>query len=333
MARTLPVGTLVKYTTLRQLQVFEAVARLSSFTRAADELYLAQPTVSMQIKKLADSIGHPLFEQSGGRIQMTEMGKEVYTTCHDVFGALENLEMKIAAVEGMKRGRLKIAVLTSAKYLGPHVIGGFHRVYPEIDIELKVTNRENLLKRVHRHDDDLYILGKPPEGLDAEAFPLLPNPLVVMARYDHPLAREKHIPLKRLIQEPLIMREQGSGTRAAFEQLVASKGMTLPAAKMEFASNEAIKQAIVADLGVSVMSRQSLVLEGENGPISILDVQGFPIERDWYVLHPKGRKLSIVAEAFIDFVRNEGRTSIENFEASMKDLRFRLGPEENLPTG
>ena len=132
--------------------MFEAVARLGSFTRAADELYLAQPTVSMQIKKLADSIGHPLLEQVGGTAQMTEMGKEVYTACHDVFGALENLEMKIAAFEGMKRGRLKIAVLTSAKYLGPHVLGDFHRHFPDIDVELKVTNRENLLKRTSNND-------------------------------------------------------------------------------------------------------------------------------------------------------------------------------------
>ena len=328
MARTLPVGTLIKYTTLRQLQVFEAVARLGSYTRAADELYLAQPTVSMQIKKLADSIGHPLLEQIGGQAQMTEMGKEVYTACHDVFAALENLEMKIAAVEGMKRGRLKIAVLTSAKYLGPHVLGGFHRVFPDIDVELKVTNRENLLKRIHRHDDDLYIMGKPPEGFDAESFPLLPNPLVPMARYDHPLVGKKNVPLETLIQEPLILREQGSGTRAAFEQLVANAGLSFPAAKMEFASNEAIKQAIVADLGVAVMSRQSLVLEGEDGPISVLDVQGFPIKRDWYILYPKGRNLSIVAETFIDFVKNEGRTSIENFEAGMKELRARSMPAD-----
>ena len=327
MARTLPVGTLIKYTTLRQLQVFEAVARLGSFTRAAEELYLAQPTVSLQVKKLADSIGYPLLEQIGGQAQMTEIGKEVYTACHDVFAAMENLEMKIAAVEGVKRGRLRIAVLTSAKYLGPHVLGGFHRHYPNIDVELKVTNRENLLKRILRHDDDLYIMGKPPEGLHAEAFPLLPNPLVAMARYDHPLVEERNIPLSRLIQEPLIMREQGSGTRAAFEQLVAGEGLTLPSAKMEFASNEAIKQAIVADLGVAVMSRQSLVLEGEDGPISVLDVQGFPIKRDWYILYPKGRNLSIVAQTFIDFVKNEGRTSIENFEAGMKELRVRSANE------
>ena len=329
MARNLPVGKLLKHTTLRQLQVFEAVARLGSFTRAGDELYLAQPTVSMQVKKLADSVGHPLLEQIGGRAQMTEIGKEVYTACHDVFGALENLEMKIAAVEGMKRGRLKIAVLTSAKYLGPHVLGGFHRHYPNIDVELKVTNRENLLKRIHRHDDDLYIMGKPPEGFEAESFPLLPNPLVAMARFDHPLAREKNIPLKRLIEEPLILREQGSGTRAAFDQLLTGAGLSLPPAKMEFASNEAIKQAIVADLGVAVMSRQSLVLEGEDGPISVLDVQGFPIKRDWYILYPKDRNLSIVAQAFIDFVKNDGRTSIENFEAAMKGLRARRDTGED----
>ncbi len=323
MPRSLPVGTLAKYTTLRQLQVFEAVARLGSFTRAADELYLAQPTVSMQIKKLTNSIGYPLLEQIGQRIEMTEIGRDVYTACHDVFGALESLEMKIAAIQGMRKGHLKLAVLTSAKYLGPHLLGAFLRHYPEIDIELKVTNRENLLKRIERHDDDIYIMGQPPEGLEAESFPLVPNPLVAMARYDHPLAQETHIPLKRLIQEPLIMREQGSGTRAAFEQLITAKGMTLPPPKMEFASNEAIKQAIVAGLGISFMSRHSLVLEGTDGPISILDVQGFPIERNWYLLYPKGRNPSIVTQTFLDFVANEGRDLLENFEAEMKDFQQR----------
>lgn len=313
-------GTLVKYTTLRQLQLFEAVARHGSFSRAADELFLAQPTVSMQVKKLADSVGYPLLEQVGGRAQLTEMGKVVYTACQDVFSALENVETKIAAVQGGQQGRLRIGVLTSAKYLSPHILGEFHRLYPNIDIELKVSNRENLVKRIRHHEDDLYIMGKPPEGLEAEAFPLLPNPLVAMARCDHPLAMKRNIPLARLIEEPLIMREPGSGTRAAFEQLVASKGLDMPSAKLEFASNEAIKQAIVADLGVSVMSRQSLVLEGEDGPISVLDVEGFPIARDWYVLHPKGRNLSIVAQTFMDFLETEGVAAVETFQSRLSAL-------------
>lgn len=321
MANASLAGRLARHATLRQLQVFEAVARLGSFTRAAEELYLAQPTVSMQLKKLSETMGLPLFEQVGIHVQLTDAGRDVYAACQEVFRALADLEMKIADVKGVKRGLLRLAVITSANYLAPHLLGPFSRLYPGIDLALEVTNRERLLERLARQDDDLYILGQPPEEIDVEAYPLVPNPLVVMASRDHPLVGVPNIPLERLLEETFILREPGSGTRAAVVRLFESKKLKPPVARMEFGSNEAIKQAVAAGLGITILSLHSLVLEGTSGPIAILDVRGFPIQRHWYVVHPKRRRLSIVARTFLEFVKQEGHHLTENFDREMKKLR------------
>ena len=321
MAGSSLVGDLARHTTLRQLQVFEAVARLGSFTRAAEELYLAQPTVSMQLKKLAETIGAPLFEQVGIRAQMTDTGREVYAACQEVFRTLANLEMKIADIKGLKQGQLRLAVITSAKYLAPHLLGRFCQMYPGIDVTLKVTNRERLLERIINHEDDLYILGQPPEQMEVEAHPLVPNPLVVMAHREHPLVGKSRIALKRLLQEPFIMREPGSGTRAALMRLFESEHLDPPVVRMEFASNEAIKHAVAAGLGITVLSLHSLVLEGTAGPIAVLDVRGFPIQRHWYVVHSRNRRLSVVTKAFLEFVKQEGRQLSTGFDQEIRQLR------------
>ncbi len=321
MASSSLVGRLARYATLRQLQVFEAVARLGSFTRAAEELFLAQPTVSMQLKKLADTIGLPLFEQVGIRIQLTDAGREMYTACQEVFHALASLEMTVADLKGVKHGRLRLAVITSAKYVAPHLLGQFVRLHPGIDFSLKVTNRERLIERISRHEDDLCIMGEPPEGMEVEAFPLVPNPLVVMAGRDHPLVGVPNIPLKRLVDEPFVLREPGSGTRAAVIRAFEAGELKPPVARMELSSNEAIKQAVFAGLGITVLSLHSLVLEGTSGPIAVLDVQGFPIQRHWYVVYPKGRKLSVVGQAFLNFVKREGVTISEKFDREIAKVR------------
>ncbi len=320
-ARVSLAGALARHTTLRQLQVFEAVARLGSFTRAAEELFLAQPTVSMQLKKLADTVGMPLFEQTGVRIRLTDTGREVYDACQEVFRALADLELKVADLKGVKHGRLRLAVITSAKYLAPHLLGHFGRLHPGIDFSLKVTNRERLLERIDNHDDDLYILGEPPPGLEVEAHPLVPNPLVVMASREHPLAGVPNIPLKRLLEEPFVLREPGSGTRDALFRLLEKHGSQAPVVRMELSSNESIKQAIVAGLGITVLSLHSLALEGTNGPIAVLDVQGFPIQRHWYLAHTRGRKPSVVAQTFLDFVRQEGPHIAEELNRKLDEVR------------
>lgn len=295
---------LLRHISLRQLQIFEAIARLGSFTRAAESLFLTQPTVSMQIKKLEEGVGLPLFEQIGKQTYLTDAGKLAYEHTRQVLDALTNLEMEIADMQGLKTGVLRLAVVTTAKYFAPRALGKFCERYPGVDVALKVTNRERLLERMTQNIDDLYIIGRPPQA-DVVFEPYLANPLVVLASQNHPLAGQRQIDPQRLAEYPFIMREPGSGTRMAVEDFFAERGISLKI-RMELGSNEAIKQAIDAGLGISVLSRHTLALEGEDGRLSILDVKGFPIAWQWYVGHNKGKHLSVVAKAFLDFLRTEG---------------------------
>jgi len=292
----------MRHSTLRQLEVFDAIARLGSFTRAAEELFLTQPTVSMQMKKLGDAVGLPLFEQVGKKIYLTDAGRELQKTCRGIFDHFANFEMTVADLKGLKRGALRLAVVTTAKYFAPRLLGPFCDQYPGIEVSLKVSNRERVLERLAENQDDLYILGQPPEELDAVAEPFLENPLVVLAPASHPLAGVKRIPLRRLAEEPFLVREPGSGTRIAVERLFAEHDLAIKV-RMELGSNEAIKQAIVGGLGLSVLSRHTLALDAPMGQLAILDVEGFPIERHWYAVYPNGKQPSVVARTFLDYLR------------------------------
>jgi DNA-binding transcriptional LysR family regulator len=296
----------MRHSTLRQLEVFEAIARLGSFTRAAEELFLTQPTVSMQIKKLTESVGLPLFEQVGKKIYLTDAGRALQQTSKEIFKHFSHFEMTIADLKGMKQGALRLAVVTTAKYFAPRLLGPFCQQYPGIEVSLKVSNRERILERLADNLDDLYILGQPPGGIEAEAEPFLENPLVVLAPAQHPLAGQQRIPLARLAEEPFLLREPGSGTRIATERLFAEHGLAVRV-RMELGSNEAIKQAIVGGLGVSVLSRHTLALDAPMGQLAILDVEGFPIQRHWYVAYPAGKQLSVVARTFLDYLREAPR--------------------------
>lgn len=287
------------HVSLRQLKIFEAVARHLSYTRAAEELFLTQPAVFTQVKQLEESVGLTLLERIGKRIHLTDAGGEVLATCRETLDALDRLEMRLADMQGLKRGRLRLAMVTTAKYLIPRLLGEFCVKYPGIEASLTVTNREKLLARIAANEDDLAILGAPPEGMDVVATPIAENPLVVIARNDHPLAGKKKISLQRIAEEPFIMREPGSGTRLATERFFAEHQLSLKV-RMELGSNEAIKQAIAGGLGVSVLSRHTLTLEGSGGLLLPLDVSGFPLKRKWYVAYPRERHLSAVAKAFIE---------------------------------
>lgn len=292
---------LIRYATLRQLQVFEASVRLGSFSRAAEELFVTQPTVSMQIKKLAESLDMPLFEQIGRNVRPTEIGQELYKSCRQIFENLAHLEMKIADLKGMKRGRLRLGVITTAKYFVPEILGEFCKLYPGIDVALKVSNRDRIVERLTNYEDDLYIVGQASADVtEIESYPFAPNPLVVLASRDHPLVKKKNISLSRIVEEPLILREPGSGIRDATLRLFEQKGLT-PNVRMELGSNEAIKHAVVGGLGLAVLSLHTLSLEGPDGPVAILDVQDFPIMRQWHLVFPKGKELSPVADAFLKF--------------------------------
>ncbi len=291
----------MKQATLHQLKVFEVVARHGSFTRAAEELFLTQPTVSMQVKQLTKTVGLPLFEQVGKRLYLTDAGRELLVTCREVFDRLAQFEMIIAQMKGLKQGRLRLAVITTTKYFVPRLLGPFCQMYPGIDIALQVTNHERILSRMSENLDDLYVLSQIPEHLDISYHQFLANPLVVLAPVDHPLAKEKNIPISRLSGEPFIMREPGSGTRSSVQTLFDEHGVSVKV-RLELGSNEAIKQAIAGGLGISVLSRHTLGLDGATNQITILDVQGFPISRHWYVAYPAGKQLSVVARTFFEYL-------------------------------
>jgi len=302
----------MKQATLHQLQIFEAIAQHGSFTRAAEELFLTQPTVSQQMKQLTKAIGVPLYEQIGKRIYLTDAGKAVLDVGRDISQRFNDLEMTLADIKGLKQGNLKLAAITTAKYFVPRILGTFRQRYPGINISLQIANRQQILDRLANNLDDLYFIGQPPEDLEINLRHFLDNPLVVIAPRNHPLAQEKLISLERLIEEPLIMRESGSGTRMAVESFFAENRLKMRV-EMEIGSNEAIKQAIVGGLGLSILSRHSLALEGSQGPLVVLDVEGFPIQKHWYVIYPRNKQLSIVAQTFLDYLLTEGKESAQNF--------------------
>ncbi|WP_017655055.1 LysR family transcriptional regulator [Fortiea contorta] len=294
--------------TLHQLKVFEAAARHGSFTRAAEELFLTQPTVSMQIKQLTKSVGLPLFEQVGKRLYLTEAGRELFATCRQIFETIAQFEMKVADLKGLKQGQLRLAVITTAKYFIPRLLGPFCQLYPGIEISLKVTNHEGILERMVNNLDDLYIMSQIPENIDVSCQPFLDNPLVVCAPITHPLTKEKNIPIERLANEPFIMREPGSGTRRAVQKLFDEHGISVKV-KLELGSNEAIKQAIAGGLGISILSLHTLI--PESSEFSILDVEHFPIQRTWYMVHPAGKQLSIVARTYFEYLLSAAKKFVD----------------------
>ncbi len=291
------------HVSLRQLRTFEAVARLKSFSRAAEELHVTQPTVSKQIRLLNDEIGIPLLEQLGKKVFLTEAGEKLYATCAEWLETWGLFEQNIANLKGIKEGRLKIAAVTTTKYFMPRLLGPFCAEYPGIDISLEVVNRDRLLERLSRNQDDLYVMGVPPEGLDIVCEPFMDNPLVVLAPVTHSLVQRSKIPFRDLANEPFIVREHGSGTRLTIERAFQEQGLDLKI-KMELGSNEAIKQAVAGGLGLALLSRSTLHLDHSQKELAILDVEGFPIMRSWYVVHARGKQLSVVAKTFLEFLQS-----------------------------
>ena len=300
----------MKQSTLHQLKVFEAVARHNSFTRAAEELFLTQPTVSMQVKQLTKAVGMPLFDQVGKRLYLTQAGEELVKTCREVFEKLDQFEMTIADLKGLKQGRLRLAVITTAKYFVPRLLGPFCKRYPGIDVSLQVTNHEHILNRLNENLDDLYVMSQLPDSIEVTYKRILDNPLVVLAPANHPLAQEKNIPIERIAAEPFIMREPGSGTRKAVQSLFDEHKLSLKV-QLDLGSNEAIKQAIAGGLGISILSLHTIALEGPSSQLTVLDAQHFPIERYWYAIYPNGKQLSIVARTFLDYLLTEGKQVAE----------------------
>lgn len=290
--------------TLRQLKVFESVARNLSFSRAAEELYLTQPAVSMQIKQLEGNIGLPLFEQLGKRIYLTDAGCELYGYSRAIAQQLADMELALDELKGVERGKLNISVVSTANYFAPHLLAKFCQRYSGVTVSLNVSNRETVLRQLADNVTDLAIMGQPPEGADIVAESFMENPLVVIAPPSHSLSKARRIPVKKLAQEIFLVREPGSGTRSAMERFFAEHQIKLNTG-METDTNEAIKQAVQAGMGLGIMSLHTAELELETGRLKVLDVQGFPIVRHWHVVHRENKRLSSVAQAFKEFLLKE----------------------------
>lgn len=291
--------------TMRQLRVFDAVVRHSSISRAAAELHLSQPTVSMQVKQLGAALGLPLFEQIGKRIFVTDAGRMLQAAGAEMFDTWARLEMQVADCKGLKQGRLRIAAVTTAKYVVPRLLGPFYQAHPGIDVAFEVGNRSAIIERLARNEDDLTVMGVPPRGMDIVRHPFAENPLVIIAPRGHPLAGSRQIPIAKLTGQPFVMREQGSGTRIAADRFLRERGVRLEV-RMEIGSNEAIKQAVAGGLGLSILSLHALGPDMAPPSLVALNVEGLPIRRHWYIVHPAGKRLSVVAQAFFAYLKAAG---------------------------
>lgn len=291
----------ILHATLHQLKIFDAVARHLSFARAAEELHLTPPALSIQVKQLADVIGQPLFEQIGKKISLTPTGDVAWSACRDVLERLEQLTQQLAALQGLEKGSLKLATLATGKYFIPRLLGDFCVKHPGVEATLFMGNREELLKRLARNQDDLYIFGQPPEHMNVVSEPFADNDLVVIASPTHPLALEKDIAPTRMKELPFIFRESGSGTRLATEKFFERHGVTLKM-RMELGSNEAIKQVVAGGLGIAVLSANTIRAELSSGDLVVLDVKGFPLKRKWYMVYPAGKHLAPSTKVFMEYL-------------------------------
>lgn len=293
----------IRHGTLVQLSVFETIIRVGSFTKAAQELHMAQPTVSMHMKKLGESIGLPLIEQVGRSLRLTEAGRELHAACLDIFEKILEVETRLGKMRTSTDARIRLAVSTTGKYFAPRLLARFWEDHPGVEVALSLMNRQQLLHRIESDLDDFYVLSNPPEDIELRLHPLLPNRLHVYASETHPLAKQRSIAFRDLANEQFLMRESGSGTRMAADALF-EKHKIRPRVRMELGSNEAIKQAMLTGLGISVLSHNAMTTETRKGHIVALDVTGFPVERQWYLAYRKDRTLSPGAEQFLAHATN-----------------------------
>lgn len=296
--------------TLQQLRLFEAVSRLGSYTRAAEELFITQPAVSIQIKRLEDHVGLPLFEHVGKKTFPTTAGKTMYAASLDILNRVETLKNSIEELKGAVKGTLHMSVVSTAKYFLPNLLGSFLQQYPEVEPKLTFTNRAQVIERLMNNDDDFVIMGQIPKDDNFEAYPFLNNILGIVAHSEHPLTNKKNITIEELAKQRFLIREIGSGTRNAFDQLLQEHGLRIEP-YMELGSSEALKQAVMAGLGIAVLSLHSVQLERSVNKLTVLDVEGFPLKRRWYAVHLKGRKLSLVARTFLDYILEESNKLLE----------------------
>jgi len=293
--------------TFRQLRLFLALAETGSVSGAARRTHVTQPTASMQLREVTDSIGLSLYDVVSRRVVLTEAGKELARTARAIADQWDELEQRVAAIKGLTRGRLRVAVVSTAKYFVPRLLGTFCAVYPEIEISLVVLNRDGVIGRLRENQDDLYIMSKPPETFDLANDDLMPNPLVLISSATHPFAGRDQISLAELKQERFILREPGSGTRLTVDAHFAAQRFE-PIVRLELGNNEAIREAVAGGLGVAVLSGHALEGRASNTGVTVLPVVGFPILSRWHLVYPRTRTLSPIAAVFREHLLREVRT-------------------------
>lgn len=296
--------------TFKQIQTFLAVARQASVSRAAEQLFVTQPAVSMQLRQLEDAFGLALIEPMGRNIQLTAAGKVFLNHATKAIGQLKDMEAQMADFVGLKQGRIDLAVVTTAKYFMPMLLMEFAKAHPNINVQLKIDNRETVLGLMERFESDLVVMGRAPSHLDCVATPFATNPLTIVASPNHPLAGKKKIRFSALGDYSFLVREEGSGTRAAMQRLFSKHKTTLQIA-MEMPSNESIKQAVMVNMGLSFLSTRTIRNELAAGLLVLLDIQGLPQLNQWFVTHLRSKKLSPAANAFKSFLEQRGASLMD----------------------
>ncbi len=281
----------------RQLRLVLALAETGSVSGAARMMHVTQPTASMQLKDVADAIGLPIYEVVGRRVYLTEVGSELARTARAVAAEWDGFEQRVDALKGYTRGKLRVALVSTAKYFVPRFLGSFCKRYPEIDVSMEVLNRDGVVARLRNNLDDLYVMSVPPKDLDLVDEVFMTNPLVVICASGTPLAKQKSLTLAELSGQRFILREEGSGTRMAVDNCF-KKLKFRPDLRLELGSNEAIKESVAGGLGISVISIHALHGNAKEHGVSVLNVAGFPVQSHWHVVHPKGKKLSPIASIF-----------------------------------
>ncbi len=311
--------------TFRQIQIFEAVARHLSYSRAAEELHLTQPAVSMQMRELEENVGLAMLEQIGKKIFLTQAGEELRCRSRDILLRLDETRAALESMKGVDHGQLNIAVVSTAKYFAPKLLALFCQRFDGVKLNLTVSNREEVLKCLAENQTDLAIMGQPPEGMDAEKEAFAYHPLGIIASPQHPYAKAKQIPLHALMKETLLIREPGSGTRNVFERLLTTHRLQAEST-LQMDSNETIKQAVMAGMGIALLSLHTIGLELEAKRLIVLDVESLPVMRRWYIAHRTGKRLSPAAVAFRQFLLEEGVVLLGQApEKAIKASRQRAG--------
>jgi len=303
------------HATLQQLRLFEAVARLESVTRAAEEAHLTQPAVSIQVKRLEEHVGMPLFDQVGRKLYLTAAGRTLLEKSRNILGQMAELDDALETLRGEVAGPVRVSAVTTAQYFLPHLLGAFVRRYPKVLPSMTVTNRERMISRLESYQDDLYVMGQVPDNIDVESVPFLENELVVVAHPDHPIAGRGTISLDDLTAERMLVREPGSGTRQAVERLFAANEVSVTPF-MELGGGEALKQGVMAGLGVAIMSRHGIGLELALDRLAIVDCEAFPLHRPWYAVHPVKRQLPLAARTFLEFLESDGEQVVAGISGS-----------------